>query len=114
MCIRINKIIFVIGLLFLCSISYSSDLPECPGSPYDQKSNVNPGVWHNCTGLLKFRDGTTYQGGFQNSAMHGNGTLKIINGNTYSGAFEYGKRNGYGTQWFNNGDRRFFCKRKEV
>ena len=86
MCIRINKIIILISLLFLCNISYASDLPECPGSPYDQKSNIRL-QWNNCTGFFKFRDGTTYEGDFQNSAMHGSGTLKIINGNTYSGEF---------------------------
>ena len=131
MCIRINKIIIVISLLFLCNISYSSDLPECPNSPYDESSDYqktqNFQNWHNCIGMYIHPNRGFYEGPYENGKRNGFGYYEDAN-NTMTGDFvndypngqiyihylqsdgkylgvnKLGAREGYGTYFFSNGE----------
>lgn len=47
-------------------------------------------------GIVKYEDGSYYDGEWDNNIYHGQGTLKTSAG-TYTGAFKNGKKNGYGT-----------------
>ena len=47
-------------------------------------------------GILKYRDGSIYEGLFSNGKKHGKGTFVDINGNIFEGNWRDGKRNGKG------------------
>ncbi|KAG7260192.1 hypothetical protein CRUP_031434 [Coryphaenoides rupestris] len=47
-------------------------------------------------GQLKFQDGTTYTGQFQNGLFHGSGVLLFTDGSRYEGEFAQGKFQGTG------------------
>ena len=48
-------------------------LPECPGSPAEDKSVW--GQWHNCEGIVSQSDGMRFEGEFRNGLPYGQGTL---------------------------------------
>src|SRR6516164_7111944 len=62
-----------------------SNLPQClPETPQAH--------WDNCSGVLTFRDGSKYVGGFVGGKMSGQGTLSWANGDRYVGRFKDGVR----------------------
>lgn len=56
------------------------------------------------TGIVKWEDGSTYEGEFSNGMLHGNGVFRYPNGEIYEGDFEYGFRSGKGKISFTNSD----------
>lgn len=56
------------------------------------------------TGKYVWKDGTTYEGNWNNNVMEGNGKLTTPDGDIYEGNFENGKKNGKGKYNFSNGD----------
>jgi hypothetical protein len=55
-------------------------------------------------GLLKTKAGT-YEGGFENNAMHGPGTFTSVDNTKFVGTFERGERIGRGTLLFPDGGK---------
>ena len=56
---------------------------------------------------MKYKNGDTYTGEFQNEKVHGKGTMKYKNGDTYTGEFENGKFHGKGTYIYDGGKKIF-------
>ena len=105
MCIRINKIIGVISLLFLCNISYSSDLPECEGSP---RKKIKP-FWDSCYGeeIVSGKNKGKYSGEFKNNKYHGKGKYEWYNSSalkSYDGYWFEGKKHGKAKIIWTNGE----------
>ena len=56
-------------------------------------------------GVVKFKNGCTYDGDMKNGKCHGQGTLMFADGDRYVGAYENGRKHGQGTYSYANGDR---------
>ncbi|GAA4823239.1 hypothetical protein GCM10023331_04610 [Algivirga pacifica] len=57
------------------------------------------------TGTYTWKDGTVYEGKWQDNLMHGRGVLHYADGSTYEGYFAYGKKHGYGVFTWADGDK---------
>lgn len=56
-------------------------------------------------GVYTWKNGTTYEGQWENGGFHGHGTMIESNGNTYVGDFQAGIKHGHGTYAFTNGNQ---------
>ncbi|EGD81036.1 hypothetical protein PTSG_10979 [Salpingoeca rosetta] len=54
-------------------------------------------------GLMKFANGSIYDGEWSNDKMHGHGKLTLSDGTQYEGSFENGEYSGNGTLTLANG-----------
>jgi len=54
-------------------------------------------------GILKFKDGDLYEGGFKDGKMHGKGRYKLADGDVYEGTWVSGAKHGPGTYWYASG-----------
>ena len=94
--LRLEALFFL--LLTAPAAVAQSNLPQClPETPQAH--------WDNCSGVLTFRDGSKYVGGFVGGKMSGQGTLAWANGDKYVGEFRNDKMDGQGTMSWANGDR---------
>jgi len=94
--LRLEALFFL--LLAAPAAVAQSNLPQCP-------PETAPDHWDNCSGVLTFRDGSKYVGGFVGGKMSGQGTLAWANGDKYVGEFRNDKMDGQGTMSWANGDR---------
>ena len=56
-------------------------------------------------GTMRYTDGSTYDGGFENEIRHGEGTCTWSDGRQYVGAFKDGVPDGRGTMTWPDGRR---------
>ena len=94
--LRLEALFFL--LLTAPAAVAQSNLPQCP-------PETAPDHWDNCSGVLTFRDGSKYAGGFVGGKMSGQGILAWANGDIYVGEFRNDKMDGQGTMSWANGDR---------
>ena len=94
--LRLEALFFL--LLIAPAAVAQSNLPQClPETPQAH--------WDNCSGVLTFRDGSKYVGGFVGGKMSGQGILAWANGDMYVGEFRNDKMDGQGRMSWANGDR---------
>ena len=94
--LRLEALFFL--LLTAPAAVAQSNLSQCP-------PETAPDHWDNCSGVLTFRDGSKYAGGFVGGKMSGQGILAWANGDIYVGEFRNDKMDGQGRMSWANGDR---------
>ena len=101
--LEINKMRYLLILLFLFSFSSAWALPECEDSPHkgDDLSKIKH--WDNCEGIITSSNGEEYVGEFKDGLPNGQGTYTYANGDKYIGEFKDGIRNGQGTLTLSSG-----------
>lgn len=56
-------------------------------------------------GRIRWEDGSTYSGQWQNGKMHGRGVMKWPDGSSYVGEWNSGRRSGFGTYTWKSGSK---------
>ena len=92
--------------VLLGSAGESFALPECPGSPTDDRSIMSK--WNNCEGTEKQSNGLKYVGEWKDGLPNGQGTGTWSAphkgaGYKYVGEYRNGKLHGQGTLTFADG-----------
>lgn len=73
--------------------------PEAHSCPDDLST-----PYANCIGAKPLRDGSFYEGGFQNDQPDGVGRQRELDGTTYVGEFRAGRRHGFGALYDRDGN----------
>ena len=102
-----NKLLTIMILYLLLTLSQAWSLPTCLGSPQTEGSGHI--LWDNCVGTYTWtigdNKGLKYVGEWKDDKRHGQGTYTSPKGDKYVGSFKDGMMHGQGTYNYANGDK---------